>query len=202
MTGNGCTSASINQLKLPSEATPWSKLCAEIIFASFRSKRSRFSVYVDISDPEEECSTLAFEFKDAEITREWNITILQIQCDFENRAPPGCLQYFFGLNEDGVGGVIKSFNFDGGYHLGVFHVYHFKFLESRLFCVCSKFWEINVRVTILSQLSNWKFPSTDGSRLPSPGLLLGIYLGPGSRVQVQVPEYREIGSISVTHTVR
>jgi hypothetical protein len=38
---------------------------------------------------------------------------------------------------------------------------------------------------ILGHLSNWKFPST----------------GPGSRVQVQVPEYREIGSISVTHTV-
>ena len=39
------------------------------------------------------------------------------------------------------------------------------------------------------------------SRFPSTGLLLGIYLGPGYRVQVQVPEYREIGSISVTHTV-
>ena len=94
---------------------------------------------MDISDPEEECSTLAFDFKDTEVSREWNITILQIPCDYENRAPPGCLQYFFGLNVvdgvDGVGGVIKSFNFDGGYHLGVFHVYNFKFLESRFFCV-------------------------------------------------------------------
>ena len=75
------------------------------------------SVYVDISDPDVECSTLAFNFKDQEMTRQWNITIIQIPCDYENRAPPGCLQYHFGVNEDGVGGVIQSFNFDGGYHL-------------------------------------------------------------------------------------
>ena len=75
------------------------------------------SVYVDISDPDVECSTLAFDFKDQEMTREWNITIIQIPCDYENRAPPGCLQYHFGVNENGVGGVIQSFNFDGGYHL-------------------------------------------------------------------------------------
>ena len=91
---------------------------------------------MDISDPEEECSTIAFDFKDRETFRHWNITILQIPCDDDNRAPPGCLQYFFGVNEEGVGGVIQSFNFDGGYHLGVFHVYNFKFLESRLLCVC------------------------------------------------------------------
>ena len=109
---------------------------SDLSFVSFILKRSHFSVYVDISDPEEECSTLSFEFKDREITRQWNITILQIPCDFENRAPPGCLQYYYGLNEDGVGGVIQSFNFDGGYHLGVFHVYHFKFLESRFLFVC------------------------------------------------------------------
>ena len=102
-------------------------------------KKSRFLVYVDISDPEEECTTLAFEFKDRETFRHWNITILQISCDYENKAPPGCLQYFFGVNEinnvDGVGGIIQSFNFDGGYHLGVFHVYHFKFWKVD-FCVC------------------------------------------------------------------
>ena len=40
-----------------------------------------------------------------------------------------------------------------------------------------------------------------GSRFPSTGLLLGICLGPGSQVQIQVPEYREIGSILLTHTV-
>ena len=75
------------------------------------------SVYVDISDPDVECSTLAFNFKDQEITRQWNITIIQIPCDYVNRAPPGCLQYHFGIDEKGVGGVIQSFNFDGGYHL-------------------------------------------------------------------------------------
>jgi hypothetical protein len=54
-----------------------------------------------------------------------------------------------------------------------------------------------------------------GSRFPSTGPILGIYLGPGSRVQVQVPEYRSrfpstgpgsrvrkrVGPISMTHTV-
>ena len=39
-----------------------------------------------------------------------------------------------------------------------------------------------------------KFPSTGpvpeyGSKFPSTGPLLGIYLGPGSRVRVQVPKY-------------
>ena len=75
------------------------------------------SVYDDISDPDVECSTLEFDFKDQEMTRQWNITIIQVQCDYENRAPPGCLQYHFGVNENGTGGVIQSFNFDGGYHL-------------------------------------------------------------------------------------
>ena len=96
---------------------------SDLSFVSFILKRSHFSVYVDISDPEKECTTLAFNFQDKEITRQWNITITQIPCDHENRAPPGCLQYLWGVNEDGVGGVIQSFNFNGGYHLGVFHVY-------------------------------------------------------------------------------
>ena len=100
--------------------------CSELSFVSFILKRYHFSVYVDISDPEEECTTLAFDFQDKEITRQWNITITQISCDYENRAPPGCLQYYWGVNEDGVVGVghtIKSFNFEGGYHLGAFHVF-------------------------------------------------------------------------------
>ena len=97
--------------------------CSDLIFVSFILKRSHFSVYVDISDPEKECTTLAFNFRDKEITRQWNITITQIPCDHEMRAPPGCLQYHWGVNEDGVGGVIQSFNFNGGYHLGAFHVY-------------------------------------------------------------------------------
>ena len=42
------------------------------------------------------------------------MTIVQIDCDYENRAPPGCLQYYFGVQEDGdVEGVIQSFNFAG-----------------------------------------------------------------------------------------
>ena len=105
------------------EVTPEMNKFSELIFVSFILKRFHFSVYVDISDPEEECTTLAFDFQDKEITRQWNITIIQISCDYENRAPPGCLQYHFNVNEAGVGRIIKSFNFDGGYHLGAFHVY-------------------------------------------------------------------------------
>ena len=97
--------------------------CSELSFVSFILIRSHFSVYVDISDPEEECTTLSFDFQDKETTRQWNITIIHISCDYENRAPPGCLQYHFNVNENGVGRIIKSFNFDGGYHLGAFHVY-------------------------------------------------------------------------------
>ena len=101
----------------------WINVLSSVLFHLGILKRSHFSVYVDISDPEEECTTLAFDFRDKEITRQWNITITQISCDYENRAPPGCLQYHFGVNEDGVGHIIKSFNFEGGYHLGAFHVY-------------------------------------------------------------------------------
>merc|ERR1711935_161681 len=51
------------------------------------------------------------------------MTITQINCDSDNRAPPGCLQYMYGLDRNPETnklepfGIIKSFNFEGGYHL-------------------------------------------------------------------------------------
>ena len=79
-----------------------------------------FSVYVDASDASfEECTTLSFNFKEPEPTRAWNMTIIQISCDSANKAPPGCLQYMFGLTinqatgERRAQGVIKSFIFEG-----------------------------------------------------------------------------------------
>ena len=83
-----------------------------------------FPVYIDASDATfDECTTLSFNFKKPEPTRTWNMTIIQIDCSSENRAPPGCLQYMYGLNLNGETnqweplGVIKSFNFEGEYNL-------------------------------------------------------------------------------------
>ena len=106
-----------NELKNLKQIPLHSATFIEPFFCSDWICKLFISVYVDISDPDVECSTLAFNFKDQEMNRQWNITIIQIPCDYENRAPPGCLQYHFGVNENGVGGVIQSFNFDGGYHL-------------------------------------------------------------------------------------
>ena len=61
--------------------------------------------------------------------------------------------------------------------------------------ICRTVWVTDIEPTFRLKVPEY------GSRFLSTGLLLGIYLGPGSQVQIQVPEYREIGSISVTHTV-
>ena len=44
------------------------------------------------------------------VTPMWSIRITQYARDFENKAPPGCLQYLFGSDT----GVIRSFNWNGG----------------------------------------------------------------------------------------
>jgi len=63
----------------------------------------------------EECATMSFQLSDAAtVTRKWAIKILQYSCEYENLAPKGCLQYFYGTKGEGA---IKSFNFDGGVHL-------------------------------------------------------------------------------------
>ena len=43
----------------------------------------------------------------------WTILITQWTVDFNNLAPEGCLQWYFG----NMTGVVRSFNFDGGLHL-------------------------------------------------------------------------------------
>ena len=48
------------------------------------------------------------------INRKWNIKILQYSCSYENLAPAGCLQYFYGM---GATGSVSSFNYEGGIHL-------------------------------------------------------------------------------------
>jgi len=75
-------------------------------------------IYIDASDATfDDCTTLSFNFKEPEPTRNWNMTIIQIPCDYGNKAPPGCLQFYFGFTGDNAQGVIQSFNFNGGYHL-------------------------------------------------------------------------------------
>ena len=43
------------------------------------------------------------------------LQITQYSCDYNNLAPEGCTQYFFG--DKSTTGVVKTFNFDGGTHL-------------------------------------------------------------------------------------
>ena len=45
--------------------------------------------------------------------RQWSIKITQYSCDYENLAPDGCEQYFFGSTT----GSVESYNFAGGQHL-------------------------------------------------------------------------------------
>ena len=71
-------------------------------------------MYIDASDASfDDCTTLSFNFKEPEPTRTWNVTIIQIPCDYGNKAPPGCLQYYFGLTDGDARGIIQSFNFAG-----------------------------------------------------------------------------------------
>ena len=48
--------------------------------------------------------------------------------------------------------------------------------------------DLNPKVTDIEPI--FEYINKYGSRFPSTGLILGIYLGPGSRVRIQVPEYR------------
>ena len=42
-----------------------------------------------------------------------NLQITQYDCNYDNLAPDGCTQYFFGSTTD----LVKTYNFDGGQHL-------------------------------------------------------------------------------------
>ena len=50
---------------------------------------------------------------DSTVERKWSIKFSQYSCNFNNLAPVGCTQYFFGS----LTNVVRSFNFDGKLHL-------------------------------------------------------------------------------------
>ena len=76
---------------------------------SLFSSRQFSLVYVDASDA---CNVMSFHLSGTG-TRSWEIKVTQLKCNFNNLAPSGCTQYFFGKTD----GTITSFNFVGGLHL-------------------------------------------------------------------------------------
>ena len=77
---------------------------------SFLSK-----VYVDASQA---CNDLSFLLGNNAVDtalaqRSWSIRISQYECGYENLAPPGCTQYFYGNSN----GIVNSYNYQGNYHL-------------------------------------------------------------------------------------
>ena len=69
-------------------------------------------MYVDAS---EMCNDLAFNLAatGSTVTRTWAIKITQYDCNYDNLAPDGCTQYFWGQTKD----IVKTYNFDSGAHL-------------------------------------------------------------------------------------
>ena len=43
----------------------------------------------------------------------FHFQITQYDCNYDNLAPDGCTQYFWGETTD----LVKTYNFDGGFHL-------------------------------------------------------------------------------------
>merc|ERR1711953_419741 len=79
-------------------------------------RNSNMHMYVQMA--QEECSELNFNLGQTATgaslaTRSWSIRVTQYDCGFENAAPTGCSQYFWG--EDN--GYVQTYNFDGSYHL-------------------------------------------------------------------------------------
>jgi len=77
-------------------------------------------IYVDASA---DCNLLSFQLAGMG-TRMWEIKVTQYSCEFNNLAPPGCLQYYYGVtpgvdNQDmpATKGQVESFNFAGKIHL-------------------------------------------------------------------------------------
>ena len=70
-------------------------------------------MYVNVNDGST-CSDLVFQLSaTATVTRSWAIKITQFSCDDANKAPEGCLQYFFGSTT----GTLRSFNKANNAHL-------------------------------------------------------------------------------------
>ena len=72
-------------------------------------------VYVDASDS---CNDLVFQLgangRGTNVApRSWSIKVTQYSCDYNNLAPDGCTQYFFGPNSQ----TVQTYNYDGGYQL-------------------------------------------------------------------------------------
>ena len=72
-------------------------------------------VYVDA---DEGCNDLTFQLGGTGVgtaisNRQWSIKVSQYDCDYNNLAPEGCTQYFYGSSSQ----TVQSFNFDGGQHL-------------------------------------------------------------------------------------
>lgn len=70
---------------------------------------STISVYVDASSA---CNILSFQLGGTG-KRSWEIKVTQYSCNYDNLAPSGCTQYYFGKPE----GKFQSFNYVGGVHL-------------------------------------------------------------------------------------
>merc|ERR1712223_1812745 len=66
-------------------------------------------LYIDISGGE--CVTLAFSIGSSSAS--WNIQVQTFDNDFENKAPTGCTQYYYGETTQGF----KTFNYANGVHL-------------------------------------------------------------------------------------
>jgi len=66
-------------------------------------------MYVDAS---EACNMLSFQLA-GDAKRSWEIKVTHLKCDFNNLAPTGCTQWFFGATE----GQIQTYNFNGKLHL-------------------------------------------------------------------------------------
>ena len=65
-----------------------------------------FSVYIDAADA---CTTLSFNIKENSVVKpKWLISVTQYTSDFNNKAPKGCLQYFFGADK----GIITGLNWN------------------------------------------------------------------------------------------
>ena len=75
-------------------------------------------------DANEACNSLDFQFGNvargitASPTRSFSIRVTQYSCNYNNLAPSGCDQYFFGPTATNQ---IASFNFAGGRHLANQH---------------------------------------------------------------------------------
>ena len=72
-------------------------------------------MYVDANQA---CNDLAFLLGNTAdgttlATRSWSIRVTQYDCGSPNLAPSGCVQYFYGVQND----IIQSYNYGGGYHL-------------------------------------------------------------------------------------